>query len=216
MTWYKPFLRRSATNRAVWAEISASVYIICVQLPSRLGMQLNLRLRSLYVLLLCLYVPYTYCYYSCNETHPAPGAPRGASTCSRWRPDELHGCRLCTSDARRIRDLDKSITSFYPRLRLEFMYPLFQQRSARWRQTVRGSITSDTNMSFKQLCSRVAAIAGPWNYVVYGDIRLLKAHSSFSGNCMGDAAPKRSSGCGFVLTNLRHISARGYLRNVYT
>ena len=30
------------------------------QLPSRLGMQLNLRLRSLYmyVLLLCLYVPY--------------------------------------------------------------------------------------------------------------------------------------------------------------
>ena len=26
-------------------------------------------------------------------------------------------------------------------------------------------------------CSRVAAIAGPWNCVVYGDIRLLKAHS---------------------------------------
>ena len=77
-------------------------------------MQLNLRLRSLYVLLLCLYIPYMCCYYSCNETLPAPGAPRGASTCSRWHPDELHGCRLCTSDARRIRDLDKSITSFYP------------------------------------------------------------------------------------------------------
>ena len=91
----------------------AYIYIyICAQLPSRLGMQLNLRLRSLYmyVLLLCLYVPYTCCYYSCNVTLPAPGR----SACSRWRPDELHGCRLCTSDARRIRDLDKSITSFYP------------------------------------------------------------------------------------------------------
>ena len=32
-------------------------------------------------------------------------------------------------------------------------------------------------MSFKQLCSRVAAITGPWNCVVYRDIRLLKAHS---------------------------------------
>ena len=93
----------------------AYIYIyICAQLPSRLGMQLNLRLRSLYALLLCLYVPYTSCYYSCNETLPAPGAPRGASACSRWRPDELHGCRLCTSDARRNSDLDKSITSFYP------------------------------------------------------------------------------------------------------
>ena len=93
----------------------AYIYIyICAQLPSCLGMQLNLRLRSLYALLLCLYVPYTRCYYSCNEMLPAPGAPRGASACSRWRPDELHGCRLCTSDARRIRDLDKSITSFYP------------------------------------------------------------------------------------------------------
>ena len=92
----------------------AYIYIyICAQLPSRLGMQLKLRLRSLYVLLLCLYVLYTCCYYSCNETLPAPGAPRGASACSRWRPDELHGCRLCTSDARRNSDLDKSITSFY-------------------------------------------------------------------------------------------------------
>ena len=165
----------------MWAEISASVYIyICAQLPSRLGMQLN---RSLYVLLLCMYVPYTCCYYSCNETLPAPGASRGASTCSRWRPDELHGCRLCTSDARRIRDLDKSITSFYPgRLttaptRLEFVWPLFQQRSDRCRQTVHGSIASDMNVSFEQLCSRVAAITGPWNCVVYRDIRLLKAHS---------------------------------------
>ena len=31
-------------------------------------------------------------------------------------------------------------------------------------------------MSFKQLCSCVAAITGPWNCVVYRDIRLLKAH----------------------------------------
>ena len=38
-------------------------------------------------------------------------------------------------------------------------------------------------------------------------------YSSFSGNCVGDVA---SSGCGFVPTNLRHISARGYLRNAYT
>ena len=80
----------------MWAEISASVYIyiyiyiyICAQLPSRLGMQLNLRLRSLCVLLLCLCVPYACCYYSCNETLPAPGAPWGASACY---PDELHGC----------------------------------------------------------------------------------------------------------------------------
>ena len=94
----------------------AYIYIyICAQLPSRLGMQLNLLLRSLYVLLLCLYVPYTCCYYSRNKTLPAPGAPRGASACSRWRPDELHGCRLYTSDARRIIDLDKSITFFLPR-----------------------------------------------------------------------------------------------------
>ena len=90
----------------------AYIYI-CAQLLSRLGMQLNFRLRSLYMLLLCRYVPYTCCYYIyiCNKTLLAPG---GASTRSRWRPDELHGCRLCTSDARRIRDLDKPITSFYP------------------------------------------------------------------------------------------------------
>ena len=93
----------------------AFIYIyMCAQLLSRLGMQLNLRLGTLYVLVLCLNVPYTCCYYSCNKTFPVRGAPQGASECSRWRPDELHGCRLCTSDARRIRDLDKSITSFYP------------------------------------------------------------------------------------------------------
>ena len=81
---------------------------------------------------------------------------------------------------------------------------------------VRRSIASDMNVSFKQLCSRVA---GPWNCVVYRDIRHLKAHScssSFSGNCVGDATPKRSSGCGFVLTNLRPTSARGHLRNAYS
>ena len=62
-----------------------------------------------------------------------------------------------------------------------------------------GLIASNTNVSFKQLCSCVAAITGPWNCVVYRDIRLLKAHScsSFSSNCVGDAAPKHS---GFVLT----------------
>ena len=107
--------RLSARQLIVQCGLKSQLaYIYIYICASRLGMQLNLRLRSLYVLLLCLYVPYTRCYYSCDETLPAPGAPRGASACSRWRPDELHGCRLCTSDARRIRDLDKSITSFYP------------------------------------------------------------------------------------------------------
>ena len=63
-------------------------------------------------------------------------------------------------------------------------------------------------MSFKQLCSPVAAITGPWNCVVYRDIQLRRPHR-FSSNCVGDAASKGSSGCGFVLTNLRHTSARG-------
>ena len=35
----------------------------------------------------------------------------------------------------------------------------------------------EREFQFKQLCSRVAAITGPWNCVVYRDIRLLKAHS---------------------------------------
>ena len=109
---------------------------------------------------------------------------------------QSHGCRLCTFGARRTRDQDKSFTSFYPgRLttaptRLE---PLFQQRSDRWRRTVRGLIASDTNVSFKQLCSPVAAITGPWNCVLYRDSLLLKAHlrsRNFSSNCVGDAAPK--------------------------
>ena len=81
--------------------------------------------------------------------------------------------------------------------------------------------SSDTNVSFKQQpCSPVAAIVGPWNGVVDRDIRLLKVHScchSFSSICMGDAAPKRSSGCGFVLTiNFCHSSylcASPHLRN---
>ena len=67
-------------------------------------------------------------------------------------------------------------------------------------------------MSFKQLCSPVAAITGPWNCVLYRDILLLKAHlcsCRFSSNCVGDAAPKHSSGCGFVLTNLCHNSVQG-------
>ena len=82
---------------------------------------------------------------------------------------------------------------------------------------VRGSIASDTNVSFKQLYSRVAAITGPWNCVVYRDIRLLKAHScssSFSSNCAMCGAPKRSSGCGF--TSLCRTYVQGYLRNAYT
>ena len=65
-------------------------------------------------------------------------------------------------------------------------------------------------MSFKQLCSPVAAITGPWNCVVNRDIHLLKDNScsrSFSSNCVGDAAPKRSCGCGFVLTNVHPTSA---------
>ena len=36
-------------------------------------MQLNLRLRSLYVLLLCPYVPYTYYHYICNGPGGHPG-----------------------------------------------------------------------------------------------------------------------------------------------
>ena len=47
-------------------------------------------------------------------------------------------------------------------------------------------------MSFKQLYSRVAAITGPWNCVVYRDIGLLKAHScssSFSSNCVAIQLP---------------------------
>ena len=67
-------------------------------------------------------------------------------------------------------------------------------------------------MSFKQLCSPVAAVTGPCNCVVCRDILLLKAHSCsrhFSSNFVGDAAPKHSRACGFVLTNLPHTSARG-------
>ena len=74
------------------------------------------------------------------------------------------------------------------------------------------SITSNTNVSFKQLCSPATAVTGPWNCVLYRGILLLKAHSCsrrFSSNYVGDVAPKHSSGCGFVLTNLRHNSARG-------
>ena len=58
---------------------------------------------------------------------------------------------------------------------------------------VRGSIASNSNVSFKQLYSPVAAITGPLNCVVYRDIRLLKANSCshrFSSNCVGDVAPK--------------------------
>ena len=61
-------------------------------------------------------------------------------------------------------------------------------------------------MSFKEVCSPVVAITGPSNCVVYRDILLQKAHlcsCSLSRNCVGDAA----SGCGIVLTIIRHSSA---------
>ena len=64
---------------------------------------ITMSVRSVYTLLLHL-----------KRNASGPGDPGGASTCSKWRPDELYGCRLYTSDARKIRDLDKSITSFYP------------------------------------------------------------------------------------------------------
>ena len=48
------------TSYYLWSHLLVYIYIYA-QLPSRLGMQLNLRLRTLYVPLLCLYVP-----YACN------------------------------------------------------------------------------------------------------------------------------------------------------
>ena len=56
---------------------SLYVLLLCLYVPSRLGMQLNLRLHSLYVLLLCLYVLSVCYYYICNGTLPAPGTTRG-------------------------------------------------------------------------------------------------------------------------------------------
>ena len=76
-------------------------------------------------------------------------------------------------------------------------------------------------MRFKQQLYSVAVIAGPWNCVVDRDIRLLKAHSccrSFFRNSVGDVAPRCSSGCGFALTivcHMTYLSARLHLRNVY-
>ena len=75
-------------------------------------------------------------------------------------------------------------------------------------------IAIDTNVSFKELCCRVAAITGLWYCVVCRGICLLKAHlcsSSFLSNCVGDAAPKQFGGCGFVLTIKRHTFARGLI-----
>ena len=167
--------------------------------------------------------------YVCNAFGPG-GHPGGGGRKHLFKMAsyQLHGCHLCTSGTRRSIDLEKSITSFYPgRLttaptRSEFVQPLFQLRCDCWRWTVHELITSDTNVSFKQLCSPVAAITGPWNCVVYRDTHLLKVNScsrSFSNNCVGDAAPKRSCGCGFMLTNLCHTSTRGpsaqYIRLVY-
>ena len=44
-----------------------TVNIICAQLPSRLGMQLNLRLRSLYALLLCLF--FLFLFFTVKYVH---------------------------------------------------------------------------------------------------------------------------------------------------
>ena len=77
---------------------------------------------------------------------------------------------------------------------------------------------SDTNVSVKQLCSPVAVITGPWNCVVYRDIRLLKANSCsrhFSSNCVGDAAPKRSSGCCFMLVIKRQSQSQSLIDNAH-
>ena len=127
---------------------------------------------------------------------------------------QLHGCHLCTSGARRIRDLDKLITSFYPGRLTTTPTPLNLTRRSVETDDTRID-ASNTNVSFNHLCSPVAPITGPWKCVVYRDIRLLKAHSNsgrFSSNCVGDAAPKHSIGCGFVLTIIRGR----HLRNVYT
>ena len=85
---------------------------------------------------------------------------------------------------------------------------------------VHGSIASDMNVSFNQLCSPVATITGPCNCVVYRDIHhLLKATSrshSFCSNCVGDAAHKRSCGCDFVVTITNVIPlGEAHLRNPY-
>ena len=47
----------------------------------------------------------------------------------------------------------------------------------------------------------------------------MQAHSCsrrFSSNYVGDATPKHSSGCGFLLTNLRHNSAQGPICAMHT
>ena len=141
-----------------------------------------------------------YVYIYMSVTLSAPGGKHVFKMASY----QLHGCHLCTSGVRRIRDQDKSMTSFCPgRLttaptRLEFVEPLFQQRSDSW----------STGIDHERYEHEFQATL----CVVYRDIRLLKADlcsRCFSSNCMGDAAPKHSIGCGFVLTNSRHTSARG-------
>ena len=53
-------------------------------------------------------------YISMSVTLSGPGATWEARKCSYMASYQLHGCHLCTSGARRIRDQDKSITSLYP------------------------------------------------------------------------------------------------------
>ena len=55
----------------------------------------------------CIYIIYI---YVCNAFGPGGGH----GMCSRWRPNQIHGCHLCTSGTRKIRVLDKLITLFYP------------------------------------------------------------------------------------------------------
>ena len=59
---------------------------------------------------------YVYIYISMSVTLSAPGGGGGGGGKHMFKMAfyQLHGCRLCTSGARRIRDQDKSITSFYP------------------------------------------------------------------------------------------------------
>ena len=62
----------------------------------------------------CQELVYVYMYV-CNAFMLPPGGHSTACVQDDTASDQLiHGCRLCASSVRRIGDLDKSITSFYP------------------------------------------------------------------------------------------------------
>ena len=83
----------------------------------------------------------------------------GASVQDSILTSDMDAAFVATSGVRRIRDLYKSITSLYlgrlttVPMQLEFVYPLFQQRSDCWSRTVCRS--SDMNVSFKQQVYRL-------------------------------------------------------------